>query len=105
MGDSQNLDLKGRRDMESNRGLSHVLPALRRGGNVLTRSGTTAEKVTKFVVSAAITRRRCGALHSKHWPTSAFDAAMVQLKSVVEVGTRPVSHMPAELAATPPPGL
>jgi hypothetical protein len=66
--------LCGRLDVKSNRGLSHVLPA-RRGGNVLTHSGTTAEKVTKFVVAAAIPRRGYGALQFMRRPISAFDAA------------------------------
>src|SRR5277367_3428904 len=37
------------------------------------------------------------ALQAKHRSTSALDAAMVLLKSVIKVATRPVPHMIAEL--------
>jgi hypothetical protein len=73
-----------------------VLPALRRSRNMLAHPGPAANEVAQFVVASAIACRRRGAFQSQHRSTSAFDAAMVLLKSVVEIATRPMSHLPAE---------
>ena len=74
-----------------------MLPALRRSRNMLAHPGPAANEVAQFVVASAIACRRRGAFQSQHRSTSAFDAAMVLLKSVVEIATRPMSHPPAEL--------
>src|SRR5262249_6816298 len=46
--------------------------------------------------TAAIPPRRSSALQSKHRSTSAFDAAVVLLKSDVQIAICPMPHMAAE---------
>ena len=48
-------------------------------------------------LAAAIPPRRSSALQSKHRSTSALDAAVILLKSVVHVATCPMPHIAAEL--------
>jgi len=87
----------GCEDMESNRGLPHVLPAPRCSRNILTHPGPAAKEVAKLIVASAIACCWHGTLQAQHRSTSPFDAAMVLLKSVVEVATHSMSHLPAEL--------
>src|SRR5246500_1825539 len=54
-------------------------------------------KFSELVVAAGIPPRRSSALQSKHRSTSALDAAVILLKSVVQIATCPMPHMAAEL--------
>ena len=83
-------------DAERDRGSAHVLPTPRCRGNTLAHAGPTAQEVSELVVAAAIAPRRSSALQSKHRSTSAFDAAVILLKSVVQIAICPMPHMAAE---------
>jgi hypothetical protein len=74
-------------DAERYRGSSHVLPTPCCRGNVLAHARSAAQEVSELVVAAAISPRRSGTLQSKHRSTSAFDAAVILLKSVVQIAT------------------
>ena len=87
----------GCQNMEGHRRLPHVLPAPRRSRNMLAHPESAAMEVAQFVVASANSVPPTRAFQSQHRPTSAFDAAMVLLKSVVEIATRPMSHLPTEL--------
>src|SRR5947207_3911192 len=64
---------------------------------MLAHARPAAQEVSELVVAAAIPPRRSGALQSKHRSTSALDAAVILLKSVVQIATCPMPHMAAEL--------
>src|ERR1700746_1708060 len=83
-------------DAERYRGSAHVLPTPRCRGNTLAHAGPAAQEVSELVVAAAIPPRRSRALQSKHRSTSALDAAVILLKSVVQIATCPMPHMAAE---------
>src|ERR1700747_813270 len=83
-------------DAERYRGSAHVLPTPRCRGNMLAHAGAAAQEVSELVVAAAIPPRRSSALQSKHRSTSALDAAVILLKSVVQIATCPMPHMAAE---------
>src|ERR1700756_1912553 len=72
-------------DAERYRGSAHVLPTPRCRGNMLAHAGAAAQEVSELVVAAAIPPRRSSALQSKHRSTSALDAAVILLKSVVQM--------------------
>jgi hypothetical protein len=76
--------------------LPHVLPTPRCRGNRLAHAGPAAQEVSELIVAAAIPPRRSIALQSKHRSTSALDAAVILLKSVVQIATCPMPHMAAE---------
>ena len=78
------------------RGSAHVLPTPCCRGNMLAHAGSAAQEVSELVVAAAISPRRSSALQSKHRSTSALDAAVILLKSVVQIATCPMPHMAAE---------
>src|SRR5262249_931641 len=80
-------------DAERYRGSAHVLPTPRCRGNRLGQGGPAAQEVSQLVVAAAIPPRRSSALQSKHRSTSALDAAVILLKSVVQIATCPMPHM------------
>src|SRR6202040_3870933 len=84
------------------RGFAHVLPTPRCRGNTLAHAGPAAQEGSELVVAAAIPPRRSSALQSKHRPTSALDAAVILLKSVVQIATCPMPHMAAEFGADCP---
>src|ERR1700746_954558 len=84
-------------DAERYRGSAHVLPTPRCRGNMLAHAGAAAQEVSELVVAAAIPPRRSSALQSQHRSTSALDAAVILLKSVVQIATCPMPHMAAEL--------
>src|SRR5262249_23105897 len=84
-------------DAERYHGSAHVLPPPRGRGNMLANAGRAAQEVSELVVAAAIPPRRSSALQSKHRSTSALDAAVILLKSVVQIATCPMPHMAAEL--------
>ena len=83
-------------DAERYRGSAHVLPTPRCRGHTLAHAGPAAQEVSELVVAAAIPPRRSSALQSKHRSTSALDAAVILLKSVVQIATCPMPHMAAE---------
>src|SRR6266481_3231961 len=83
-------------DAERYHGSAHVLPTPRCRGNMLAHAGPAAQEVSELVVAAAIPPRRSSALQSKHRSTSALDAAVILLKSVVQIATCPMPHMAAE---------
>src|SRR6201984_3646835 len=74
-------------DAERYRGSAHVLPTPRCRGNTLAHAGPAAQEVSQLVVAAAIPPRRSSALQSKHRSTSALDAAVILLKSVIQIAT------------------
>src|ERR1700730_7021304 len=82
-------------DAERYRGSAHVLPTPRCRGNTLAHARSAAQEVSELVVAAAISPRRSGTLQSKHRSTSALDAAVILLKSVVQIATCPMPHMAA----------
>ena len=84
-------------DAERYRGSAHVLPTPRCRRNTLAHAGPATQEVSELVVTAAIPPRRSSALQSKHRSTSALDAAVILLKSVVQIATCPMPHMAAEL--------
>ena len=84
-------------DAERYDGSAHVLPTSRCRGNMLAHAGPAAQEVSELVVAAAIPPRPSSALQSKHRSTSALDAAVILLKSVVQIATCPMLHMFAEL--------
>src|SRR3954468_20188222 len=57
------------------------------GGNVLMVAGARAEKVAQLIVSVTEPGGRSGALEAPHGPVSAFDAAVILLQPVGQVGT------------------
>src|SRR6516165_312831 len=87
----------GLQDAERYHGSAHVLPTPRCRGNMLAHAGPAAQEVSELVVAAAIPPRRSSALQSQHRSTSALDAAVILLKSVVQIATCPMPHMAAEL--------
>src|SRR5215471_7431066 len=84
-------------DAERYRGSAHVLPTPRCRGNTLAHAGPTAQEVSELVVAAAIPPRRSSTLQSKHRSTSALDAAVILLKSIVQIATCTMPHMAAKL--------
>src|ERR1700756_3223894 len=89
-------------DAERYRGSAHVLPTPRCRGNMLAHAGPATQEVSELIVAAAIPPRRSSALQSKHRSKSALDAAVILLKSVVQIATCPMPHMAAELCADGP---
>jgi hypothetical protein len=63
----------------------------------LAHAGPAAQEVSELVVATAIPPRRSSALQSKHRSTSALDAAVILLKSVVQIATCAMPHMATEL--------
>ena len=86
----------GLQDAERYRGSAHVLPTPRCRRNTLAHVEPATQEVSELVVTAAIPPRRSSALQSKHRSTSAFDAAVILLKSVVQIAICPMPHMAAE---------
>src|SRR5262249_24056835 len=84
-------------DAERYRGSAHVLPTPRCRGNTLAHAGPTAQEVSELVVAAAIPPGRSSALQSKHRSTSALDATVILLKSIVQIATCTMPHMAAKL--------
>src|SRR4051812_11259735 len=72
------------------------------GGHVLVVAGARAEEVAQFIVSAAEPGGRSGAFEAPHGPVTTFDAPVVLLQPVVQVGTGPVPHILAELGPDRP---
>ena len=89
-------------DAERYRGSAHVLPTPRCRGNTLAHAGPAAQEVSELVVASATPPRRSSALQSKHRSTSALDAAVILLKSVVQIATCPMPHMAAEFCPDRP---
>src|SRR5262249_58797458 len=76
---------------------AQVLQRPRCGGTTLAHAGPTVQEVSQLVVAAAIPPRRFSALQSKHRSTSALDAAVILLKSGVQIATCTMPHMAAKL--------
>src|SRR5215213_11590712 len=72
------------------------------GGHMLMGAGARAEKVAQFVVSPAEPGGRSGAFEAPHGPISTFDAAVILLQPVVQVGAGPVPHTFAQLGPDRP---
>src|SRR4051812_29926385 len=64
--------------------------------------GSEAEEVAQFIVSAAEPGGRSGAFEAPHGPVATFDAPVVLLQPVVQVGTGSVPHILAELGPDRP---
>ena len=60
-----------------------VMEPSRRRWDRLAHACSAAQKVSEFIVTPAISPRRCGALETEHGSASALDAAVVLFKSVV----------------------
>src|SRR4051812_21352110 len=60
-------------------------------------AGAEAEKVAEFVVGPAEPGGRSGTFEAPHGPIAAFDAAVVLLQPVIQVGAGPVPHSLAQL--------
>src|SRR3954447_10227572 len=76
----------GLQDGQHGRGPPEVEQSLAVGGNVLVAAGLRAEEVAQFVVSATEPSCRSRALEAPHGPVAAFDAAVVLLQPVIQVG-------------------
>src|SRR3954468_23251564 len=63
------------------------------GGYVLVMAGAEAEKVAEFIVGPTEPGGRSGAFEAPHGPIAAFDAAVVLLQPVIQVGAGPVPHI------------
>src|SRR3954454_13723320 len=72
------------------------------GGNGLVVARARAEKVAEFIVSATEPSGGSGAFEAPHGSIAAFDAPVVLLQPVVQVGTGPVPHALAQLGADRP---
>jgi hypothetical protein len=81
---------------------AHVVKAPGSGGNVLAHARPGAQEIPEFVVTVAIPSCRCDALEAEHRPTSALDATMVLLKTIVEIAVGPMPHAAAELCPNGP---
>jgi len=68
------------------------------GGTMLVGAGAEAEKVAQFIVSATEPSGGSRALEAPHGPVAAFDAAVILLQPVVQVGARAFS---AQVASYP----
>ena len=87
----------GLQNTECNSCPAHIVKAPCGSGNVLAHARSRAQKVPEFVVTVAIPSCRCDALEAEHRPTSALDATMVLLKTIVEIAVSPMPHAAAEL--------
>src|SRR3954471_1348576 len=92
----------GLQDGQHGRGPPEVEQSAAIGGYVLMVAGAEAEEVAQFIVSAAEPGGRSGALQAPHGPVATFDAPVVLLQPVVQVGTGPVPHILAELGPDRP---
>jgi hypothetical protein len=72
------------------------------GGNRLVLAGEGAEKVAKLIITPAEPGGRSGALEAPHRPVSAFDAPMILLEPVIQVGIGSVPHILAQFGADRP---
>jgi len=61
-----------------------------------------AEKVAQFIVSATEPSGGSRTFEAPHGPVSAFDAAVILLQPVIQVGTGPVPHTLAQRGADRP---
>src|SRR3954465_7999906 len=89
----------GLQNGQHGRGPPEVEQSAAVGGNVLMVAGARAEKVAEFIVSATEPGRRSWALEAPHGSVAAFDAAVILLQPVVQVGAGPVPHILAQLGA------
>jgi hypothetical protein len=71
-------------------------------GNVLAHARSRAEEVPELVVTAAISSSGWDALEAEHRSTSALDATMILLETIVEVAFCPMSHAATELCPNGP---
>src|SRR3954452_12379703 len=95
---------RGFQDGQHRHGAAEELESAAIGGNVLVVAGARAEKVAEFIVSPAEPGGRSGAFEAPHGSIAAFDAAVVLLQPVIQVGAGPVPHILAELGADRPGG-
>src|SRR4051794_9647439 len=100
--DEANPGSCGLQNGQHGRGPPEVEQSAAVGGNVLMVAGARAEKVAEFIVSATEPGRRSWALEAPHGSVAAFDAAVILLQPVVQVGAGPVPHIFAQLGADRP---
>jgi hypothetical protein len=89
----------GFEDAEGDRYPAHVAIALGRGGHVVAHLGSASKKGTEFVVGAAEASGCVGVHEPEHGSTSALDAAVVLLETVVEIAAGSVPHALAQLSS------
>src|SRR3954468_16515505 len=89
-------------DGQHGHGAAEELESAAIGGNVLVGAGARAEEVAQSIVSATESGGRSGAFEAPHGPVAAFDAAVILLQPVIQVGTGPVPHILAQLGADRP---
>src|SRR3954451_11916287 len=65
-------------------------------------AGARAEEVAQFIVSPAEPGGRSGAFEAPHGSIAAFDATVILLQPVIQVGAGSVSHTLAQLSADRP---
>src|SRR5215204_901337 len=100
--DEANPGSCGLQDGQHGRSPPEVEQSASVGGNVLMVAGAEAEEVAQFIVSPAEPGGRSGAFEAPHGPVAAFDAAVVLLQPVVQVGAGPVPHALAQRRADRP---
>src|SRR5271156_741427 len=66
------------------------------GGDRLVVAGGETAEVAKLVVASTEPCGRIEALEAAHTSDATFDAAVILLKAIVQVGAGPVLHAPAE---------
>jgi hypothetical protein len=96
------VPLRGFQHGQHRHGAAEELESAAIGGNVLVVAGARAEEVAEFIASATEPGGRSGAFEAPHGPVATFDAAVILLQPVVQVGTGPMPHILAELGADRP---
>src|SRR4051795_12607767 len=97
--DEANPGSCGLQDGQHGRGPPEVEESAAIGGNMLVMAGAEAEKVAQFIVSATEPSGGSGAFEAPHGSIATFDAPVILLQPVVQVGAGPVPHIFAQLGA------
>src|SRR3954451_4820770 len=84
---SGDVPSRGFQDGQHRHGAAEELEPAAIGGNVLVVAGVRAEEVAEFIVCATEPGGRSRAFEAPHGPVAAFDAPMILLQPVVQVGT------------------
>src|SRR3954462_157157 len=91
-----NVPSRGFQDGQHRHAAAEEVESAAIGGNVLVVAGARAEKVAEFIVSATEPGGRSRAFEAPHRAVAAFDAAVVLLPPVVQVGAGPVPPILAQ---------
>src|SRR5215207_5275676 len=94
--DEANPGSCGLQNGQHGRGPPEVEQSAPVGRNRLMVAGAEAEEVAQFVVGPAEPGGRSGALEAPHGPVAAFDAAVILLQPVIQIGAGPVPHTLAQ---------